>query len=185
LPDNPIEVITIKDKQFESFIRAEEIAKEIESLANRLSVDYNGKEVLFIAVLNGAFIFAADLFKEINIPCSISFVKVSSYVGTSSTGEVKQVIGLQEQIKGKHIVVIEDIVDSGLTIQKVSELLTHEDPASIEVCTLLFKPDAFQGTKSPKYIGFSIPNKFVVGYGLDYDGYGRNLKEICQLKVGE
>ena len=126
--------------------------------------------------------FASDLIKLITISCEISFVKVSSYNGTSSKGRVDELIGLNAKIEGKHVIILEDIVDSGITIDKIKTLMSTEDPASVKVCTLLYKPMAFLGKKEPDYIGFSIPNKFVVGFGLDYNEKGRNLREIYQLK---
>lgn len=178
------DVIQILDKTFVPFLKADEIKAEVTSLAKSLNEEYQGKDVLFIAILNGAFMFASDLFKEITLPCAISFIKVSSYVGMSSSGRVDEIIGLTTEIKNKHVIILEDIVDTGTTIEKVKTLLNLEKPASIEVCTLLFKPDAFREKEIPKFIGFSIPNKFVVGYGLDYDELGRNLGEIYQLKEG-
>jgi hypoxanthine phosphoribosyltransferase len=175
-------VIQLEDKSFEVFIREEEITKEIAALAERINLEYKNKEVTFIAILNGAFMFASDLIKSITIPCEISFVKVSSYKGTSSKGRVDELIGLNTDISNKHLILLEDIVDTGVTIDKISTLMNAENPASIKVCTLLFKPDAFRGKKEPDYVGFSIPNKFVVGYGLDYNEKGRNIKEIYQLK---
>lgn len=175
-------MIQLEDKTFEVFIREEEITKEIASLAERINLEYQNKEVTFIAILNGAFMFASDLIKRISVPCEISFVKVSSYSGTSTRGRVDELIGLATDISNKHLIILEDIVDTGITIDKISTLMCVENPASIKVCTLLFKPDAFQGKKEPDYIGFSIPNKFVVGYGLDYNEKGRNIKEIYQLK---
>ena len=172
----------IKEKTFEPYISADEIASVIQTLANSINADYKEKEVVFIGVLNGAFMFAADLFKNIQLSCEISFIKVASYQGLSSSGEVHELIGLVADVKNKHVVILEDIVDTGLTLNKLHAILKHEKPASIAVATLLFKPDAFQGTIPPKYIGKSIPNKFVVGYGLDYDGFGRNSKEIFKLK---
>jgi hypoxanthine phosphoribosyltransferase len=176
------QVIRIKDKSFEVFIREEEISKEIDSLANTINHDYEGKEIVFIAVLNGAFMFAADLVKRITVSCEISFVKVSSYSGTESTGRVDELIGLNAQIEGKEVVILEDIVDTGITIDKIRTLLNVEHPNSVKVCSMLFKPTAFQGKIQPEYIGFSIPNRFVVGYGLDYDEKGRNLRDIYQIK---
>ncbi len=178
-------MIQIRDKYFVPFITAEEIKTEISSLAKTLNDAYEGKDVIFIAVLNGAFMFASVLFKEINLPSDISFIKVSSYAGMQTTGRVDEIIGLTTSIKGKHVVIIEDIVDTGITIGKVKKLMREDEPASVEICTLLFKPDAFQEKEIPKFIGFSIPNRFVVGYGLDYDELGRNLGEIYQLKEGK
>lgn len=175
-------MIQIRDKKFVSFIKAGEIKAEVASLAQTLNKEYEGKDVIFIAILNGAFMFASDLFKEIDLLSAISFIKVSSYSGMNTTGRVDEIIGLMTSIKDKHVVIIEDIVDTGITIEKVKKLMWSEEPASVETCTLLFKPDAFQEKEIPKFIGFSIPNRFVVGYGLDYDELGRNLGEIYQLK---
>jgi hypoxanthine phosphoribosyltransferase len=177
-------MIRLNDKQFEVFIREEEISKEIVSLAQRINHDYAGKDVTFLAILNGAFMFTSDLVKLIDLQCEISFVKVSSYNGTSSKGRVDELIGLTASVSGKHVVIIEDIVDTGITVDKIISLLDKEHAASIKVCALLFKPAAFKGTNQPDYVGFTIPNAFVVGYGLDYDEKGRNLREIYQIKEG-
>ena len=165
------------------FIRENELHEKIKSLAARINEEYQGKEVIFIAILNGAFMFASDLLKSITLPCEISFVKVSSYHGGMSTsGRVDELIGLNASIEGKEVIILEDIVDTGITIDKIITLLKAESPASVKVCTLLYKPDAFKGKKAPELVGITIPNKFVVGYGLDYDEKGRNLREIYQLK---
>lgn len=174
-------MIKVLDKEFDVFIPSSEIASEIKTLAGQLNQDYNGKEVVFIAVLNGAFMFASDLFKQIELQAEISFVKVSSYVGTSTSGRVDELIGLNTSIQGKDVVILEDIVDTGITIDKVVTLLKSDAPTSIKICTLLFKPDAFVGKTPPDYVGFSIPNKFVLGYGLDYNEKGRNLNSIYQV----
>lgn len=175
-------MIRLNDKQFEVFIREEEISKEVRVLAERINNDYQAKEITFLAILNGSFMFASDLIKLIQLPCEISFVKVSSYNGTSSKGRVDELIGLNTPVKGKHVIIVEDIVDTGITIDKIISLLDKEDAASTKVCSLLYKPAAFKGKKQPDYIGFSIPNAFVVGYGLDYNEKGRNLSEIYQIK---
>ncbi|MEN9440915.1 MAG: hypothetical protein RLZ33_991 [Bacteroidota bacterium] len=176
-------MIQINDKSFEVFIRENELQEKIKTLAARINDEYQGKEVIFIAILNGAFMFAADLLKSITLPCEISFVKVSSYHGgMSTTGRVDELIGLNASIENKEVIILEDIVDTGITIDKIITLLKAESPASVKVCTLLYKPDAFKGKKAPELVGMSIPNKFVVGYGLDYDEKGRNLREIYQLK---
>ncbi len=176
-------MIQINDKSFEVFIRENELHEKIKSLAARINEEYQGKEVIFIAILNGAFMFASDLLKSITLPCEISFVKVSSYHGGMSTsGRVDELIGLNASIEGKEVIILEDIVDTGITIDKIITLLKAESPASVKVCTLLYKPDAFKGKKAPELVGITIPNKFVVGYGLDYDEKGRNLREIYQLK---
>lgn len=176
-------MIQINDKSFEVFIRENELQEKIKTLAARINDEYQGKEVIFIAILNGAFMFAADLLKSITLPCEISFVKVSSYHGgMSTTGRVDELIGLNASIENKEVIILEDIVDTGITIDKIITLLKAESPASVKVCTLLYKPDAFKGKKAPELVGIIIPNKFVVGYGLDYDEKGRNLREIYQLK---
>ncbi len=176
-------MIQINDKSFEVFIRENELHEKIKSLAARINEEYQGNEVIFIAILNGAFMFASDLLKSITLPCEISFVKVSSYHGGMSTsGRVDELIGLNASIEGKEVIILEDIVDTGITIDKIITLLKAESPASVKVCTLLYKPDAFKGKKAPELVGITIPNKFVVGYGLDYDEKGRNLREIYQLK---
>ncbi|TNE96127.1 MAG: hypoxanthine phosphoribosyltransferase [Bacteroidetes bacterium] len=172
----------VGDKQFEVFITAEELQKEITSLAAHINKEYAGKEVVFIAVLNGAFMFASDLMKNISLDCRISFVKMSSYKGLRSTGTVEELIGLGLDLKGKEVILVEDIVDTGLTIDKIIGLVSEQEPASVKVCTLLYKPTAFKGSKEPDYVGFSIPDAFVVGYGLDYMELGRNLNAIYQIK---
>lgn len=175
-------MVQILDKRFDLFISEEEILREVRSLGNQIGEEYAGKEVVFIALLNGSFMFASDLMKQVSIPCQISFVKVSSYHGTESSGTVKELIGLNEDIKNKHVILLEDIVDTGNTIDNIFPTIIEKQPASLKICTLLYKPEAFTGKNRPDLIGFTIPNAFVVGYGLDYDGYGRNLKAIYQLK---
>lgn len=175
-------MLQLHDKTFEIFIQEDAILAEIRLMADKLNSEYAGKDVVFIAVLNGAFMFASDLMKQIGFDAEISFVKMSSYHGLNSTGRVDEVIGLNRSIKGKHVVVLEDIVDTGVTMEKLFSLLQAEHPQSVEIATLLFKPAAFKGKHTPKYIGFSIPDKFVVGYGLDYNEFGRNTKHIYQLK---
>lgn len=176
-------MIQVLDKQFETFLPAEKIQSEITLMAQKLNEEYAGKELIFIAILNGAFMFAADLFKQITLPCEISFVKVSSYHGTNSSGRVDEIIGLNTDISNKHVVILEDIVDTGITIDKIFTLLRPHQYASLKVATLLFKPNAYQGKNPPTFVGFSIPNAFVVGYGLDYNEKGRNLDSIYQLKA--
>lgn len=176
-------MIQILDKQFETFLPAQMIQEEIAVLAKKISSDYAGKDVVFIAVLNGAFMFAADLFKQLTIPCEISFVKVSSYKGLETSGRVDELIGLNTNITNREVVVIEDIVDTGITIDKIFTLLRSHEPASVKIATLLFKPDAFKGKNHPNYVAITIPNIFVVGYGLDYNEKGRNLDQIYQLTL--
>jgi hypoxanthine phosphoribosyltransferase len=176
------EVLQIHDKTFEIFIRGEEIQQEIATIAENINQEYAGKDVIFIAILNGAFMFTADLMKRVTLPCEISFVKVSSYQGMNTSGRVDEVIGLNTSIKNKHVIILEDIVDTGITMDKVFTLLSAEHPASIKITTLLYKPEAFKGKHVPDFVGFSIPNSFVVGYGLDYNEHGRNTEHIYQLK---
>lgn len=174
--------ITVKDKAFSIFIPENELYRRINELGARISEDYAGKDPLFIAVLNGAFMFAADLLKAVTIPCQITFVKVASYEAMQSRGEVEEILGLVEDLKDRHIIVLEDIVDTGLTMSELLKNISFFKPASLEVATLLLKPDALRRDLFLKYVGAEIPNKFVVGYGLDYDGFGRNLRDLYQLK---
>ena len=174
--------VRIEDKTFGIYIQDQEIQQAIQTIANEMNVLYADKKPIFISVLNGAFMFTSDLMKGITLPCEISFMKVSSYAGTESTGRVDELIGLTSAVKDRHVIIIEDIVDTGITIDKVIKLLKMEQPSSIEVCATLFKKEAHLGQHPPKYFGFEIPNKFVVGYGLDYDQYGRNLPAIYQVK---
>lgn len=180
--DNIANKLQLKDKIAEPYISEQEIAAAVNSLAETINKDYEGKELFFLGVLNGAFMFCADLLKKITVPCQISFVKVASYEGTGSKGHVDELIGLVSDLSGKDVIILEDIVDTGLTLQKIYSMIDHDHPNSLEVATLLFKPDAFQGVNYPKYVGMRIPDEFVVGYGLDYDGYGRNNAEIVKLK---
>ena len=170
--------IKVKDKVFAVSIPEEKILKEIDRIAAEMNRDLEGKNPLFLCVLNGSFVFAADLFRRINIPAEISFVKLASYEGVSSTGVIKEVIGLSENISGRTIVVIEDIIDTGCTMQKLLENLGTRPPEAIHVCALLLKPEKLKVELDVKYVALEIPNDFIVGYGLDYDGYGRNLKDI-------
>ncbi len=171
----------IKDKSFEVYIEKSKISARVKALAKEINKDYEGKNPLFIAILNGAFMFAADLMKHVNISSEITFIKVSSYEATKSTGNLKELVGLQENIFKRNIIFIEDIVDTGNTLSNLTESFTELGPASMEIATLLYKPEAIQKEINLKYVGFSIPNDFVVGYGLDYDGYGRNTKSIFKL----
>jgi hypoxanthine phosphoribosyltransferase len=171
----------ILDKRFSIFIKECDIEKRIKELALQISIDYKEKDPIIIVLLNGAFIFASDLIKNIAIPCQVSFIKAASYDGLSSTGEVRQLFGLEEKIDDRHIVILDDIVDTGLTMLKVIESINSQKPASIEVATLLLKTETFNNQFNLKYVGFTIPDNFVVGYGLDYNGYGRNLKDIYHL----
>jgi hypoxanthine phosphoribosyltransferase len=176
-------IVKIKDKTFETSISAEEIAKRVKELGQQLSKDFEGKNPLFLAVLNGSFIFAADLMREITIPCEISFVKLASYQGTTSTGKIKEVIGINEDLSGRTVVIVEDIVESGLTMKRMIETLGTRNPASVHICTLFVKREKLQVDLDIEYAAFSIPNAFIVGYGLDYDQQGRHLKEVYSLKM--
>jgi hypoxanthine phosphoribosyltransferase len=173
-----METIAIRDKNFQLSIESEEIQLAISQMAQKMYIDLKGEDVVFIPVLNGAFIFAADLFRKINFNFNISFLKLASYEGTESSGRVKQLIGLNVELSGKTVVIIEDIVDSGHTIDFIINLIKKFKPARIKTATLLFKPNAYQYDHKLDYVGFRIQNKFVVGYGLDYDGFGRNLDSI-------
>jgi hypoxanthine phosphoribosyltransferase len=173
--------IRLKDKTFSLYIDETAIGERILELARELTHDYQHKQPLFLAILNGSFIFATDLLKEFSLPCEISFVKLASYSGTSSSGTVDTLIGLSESLKGKDVVIIEDIVDTGRTMKKILHILAEHSPASIKIVTLLFKKAALVEEIAPDYTGFVVDNKFLVGYGLDYDGLGRNLREIYIL----
>lgn len=172
----------IKDKVFTKFLSAEEIQNAIRSLASRINQELDGKVPVFIVVLNGAFIFASDLLKKVKIDCEVVFVKLSSYEGMASTGTVKQVIGLDISLKGRTVVIIEDIVDTGLTLHRFLDTLSDMEPAEVKIASCLLKPDAFRMKFPIDYLCFSIPNEFVVGYGLDYDGLGRNSSDIYKLQ---
>ena len=171
-------VITIKDRQFKLSIRNEEIQDAVNKVGEALNHDLTDKNPLFICVLNGAFMFAGDLMKVVNIPCEITFIKLSSYEGTYTTGTVKEIFGLNESIVGRNVVVVEDIVDTGITMEKIINSLKAKGAADIKVVTFLQKPDAMQRDIKVDYVAMKIPNDFIVGYGLDYDSQGRNLKDI-------
>lgn len=173
--------ITVKDKVFEISIPHEKILEQVHILAEKINHDLKGQNPLFICVLNGSFIFAADLLKKINIDCGISFIKLASYQGTSSTGDVKTLVGLDGDIKNRVVVIIEDIVDTGNTIVALVNQLSAYNPKDIKVATLLYKPEAYDKNVKIDYIALKVPNDFLVGYGLDYDGLGRNLESIYSL----
>ena len=172
----------IKDKEFDLYLKEEDLLMRVKELANVISTDYADKKPLFIAILNGSFMFAADLFKSITLDCQISFVKTASYSNTQSSGSIKELIGLNENIFQKHVIVIEDIIDSGVTIRSIINEFEARGVSSLEIVSLLAKPNAIKSNLEIKYVGFEIPNEFVVGYGLDYDGLGRNFKDIYQIK---
>lgn len=174
--------ITLKDKTFEISISYNTIHQSIQELAARINADYRDKSVpLFLGVLNGSFMFMSELMKEIEFNCEMSFVKLASYSGTKSSGRVSELIGLADNLKGRHIVVVEDIVDTGESIEHLMRSLVGHEPASIEIATLLFKPDSYKKQLPIKYTAISIPNDFIVGFGLDYDQLGRNLKDIYKI----
>ncbi|MGG9961038.1 hypoxanthine phosphoribosyltransferase [Ferruginibacter sp. SUN106] len=176
--------IEVNNKKFTPFITAAQIDEQINILAAEINRDYEGKRPLFIAILNGSFMFAADLFKAVTIEAEICFIKLASYKGTKSTGNVITSIGLDEPLNGRHVVIVEDIVDTGKTLNEFLPQLFNQQPASLKIAALLHKPDALAHPVKIDYLGFNVPNKFLLGYGLDFDGLGRNLKEIYQLVEG-
>ncbi len=173
--------ITILDKKFREMISEEAILRRTEELADQINSDFSGREVVFLGILNGAFLFAADLFRRIRLKARISFVKLASYEGTRSSGSVKELIGWNESIEGMDVIIIEDIVDTGHTLERIMGELEVRKAGNIRVATLLFKPEAYLKKVPLDYVGFEIPNSFVVGHGLDYDGYGRNLPSVYTL----
>ena len=175
--------LTILDKTFVPFLSEAAVQEKIAELGKQLNQDYKGKKPLFLAILNGSFMFAADLFKHITIEAEICFIKLASYKGTQSTGHVITSIGLDSNVTNRHIVVLEDIVDTGKTLHTFLPQITNQQPASLKIATMLHKPEATEYPLTIDYCCFSIPNKFVLGYGLDYDGFGRNTRDIYQLKM--
>lgn len=173
-----MDIVKIKDKTFKISIPESEILKHVKEVADRINRDMADKNPLFLAVLNGSFMFAADLMKLITIPCEISFVKLASYQGVISTGSVREVIGINENLSGRTVVIVEDIVDTGLTMKRMIESIGTRNPASVHICTLLLKPEKLQEELDVEYVAMKIPNDFIVGYGLDYDQQGRNLRDI-------
>lgn len=170
----------IKDLQFKKFIGKTKVQHQVKTIAERINIDYKDKSPVFLPILNGSFMFAGDLMKHMDMPCKVSFVKVSSYAGTASSGQLKTLIGLEESLFNQDIIIIEDIVDTGLTLQKIVEELKSLGTKSVEVVALLRKQMAREKLIDVKYVGFEIENEFVLGYGLDYDGFGRNLEDIYQ-----
>jgi hypoxanthine phosphoribosyltransferase len=171
----------VNDKEFELFMPWKSIQERVKLLGEQITRDYVGKKPLLIGVLNGSVVFMADLIRYIDLPLELSFIKVASYSGTSSTGKVKQILGLHENVFKRDVIIVEDIVDSGFTMAQIMDDFAERGASSIQVATLLFKKEALKKELTLKYVGFEIPNKFVVGYGLDYDGFGRNLNHIYQL----
>lgn len=174
-------IVKIKDKTFKTSFSEAVIQEHIKEVAARINKDYDGKMPIFLAVLNGAFMFASDLMKNITIPCEISFVKLASYQGIASTGKIKEILGINEDITGRHVIIVEDIVDTGRTMRQMVESLGTRNPGSISICSLFVKPEKLEEPMDIKYAAFEIPNEFIVGYGLDYDQQGRNLREIYTL----
>ena len=174
-------VVKIHDKSFETSIHESEIKQRVKAVASQISRDMEGKNPLLLAVLNGAFVFAADLMREMTIPCEISFVKLASYQGVTSSGTVKEVIGINENLAGRTVIIVEDIVESGLTMKRMIESIGTRNPASVHICTLLLKPDRLQVPLDIEYVAFKIPNDFILGYGLDYVQQGRQPRDIYTL----
>ncbi len=177
-------IVQIKDKRFKTFISEDEILQRVKAVADRINHDMEGKKPLLLAVLNGSFVFAADLMRHITIPCEISFVKLASYEGTVSTGKVVEVMGLNEDITGRDVIIVEDIVDTGKTMERMLDTLGTRNPNSLHICTLLLKPEKLKIPLNIEYAAMEIPNDFIVGYGLDYDQEGRNLRDIYTLVEG-
>ena len=174
-------IIRVHDKEFGPYLGKEVIDQKIQGIADAMNRDYAGKRPLFIAILNGAFMFASDLFKKVTIEAEISFIKLASYKGTKSSGQVITAIGLDTDLHGRHVVIVEDIVDTGKTLSEFLPQLEHQQPASLKIAALLHKPEATVYPIAVDYLGFAVPNKFLLGYGLDYDGLGRNIPSIYQL----
>ncbi|MGN6495332.1 MAG: hypoxanthine phosphoribosyltransferase [Agriterribacter sp.] len=173
--------IQVHDKLFEPYITRDAIVIRVKEIARAIEKDYAGKTPLFIAILNGSFMFASDLFQELNMPAEICFIKLASYKGTKSSGNVITSIGLDTELFARDVIILEDIIDTGKTMHEFLPQLRHQHPASLKICALLNKPSATVYPVQVDYLGFSIPDRFVVGYGLDYDGLGRNIREIYQL----
>jgi len=175
--------ITVHNRKFEPFIQSDIIAKRISDIATQMNLRFEGKNPLFLAVLNGAFIFAADLLRRIDVQSEISFVKIASYEGMQTTGDIKELIGFTEKLANRHVVILEDIIDTGMSMQHILKQVEAQKPASVSVTTLLLKPSSLQLPVKIDYIGFEIESRFVLGYGMDYDGIGRNLPEIYAERI--
>jgi hypoxanthine phosphoribosyltransferase len=174
-------LVTVHDKVFKPFINRETIEKRVCELGKQIDADYEGKRPLFLAILNGSFVFAADLFRHITVDAEISFIKLASYKGTTSTGNVVTAIGMEETLHQRHVILLEDIIDTGKTLSSFIPELISRQPASLKIATFLTKPSALKYDVKADYIGFEVPDKFVLGYGLDYDGLGRNLPQLYEL----
>jgi adenylate kinase len=176
------DTIKLHDLEFMPYLSEAEIGKIVNEVSVRINEKYAGKSPLFVVILNGAFMFASDLIKKVNVECEISFLRVSSYRGTASTGEVKEMMPIGTNVSDRDIILVEDIVDTGNTMGEIKQQMKDAGANSVSICTLLFKPDAFKGNYLVDFIGVEIPDRFVVGYGLDYDGLGRNLPSIYQIR---
>ena len=174
-------LVKLGDRSFRLYKSENEILSFVKNVAQQINADYIGRRPLIVPVLNGSFMFASDLLKELKLDCELSFVKVVSYHGTNSNGQAATIIGLNQNIEGRHVILVEDIVDSGHTLSKILPNLLQQNPASLKVASLLFKPQALKVDVKVDYIGAEIPNDFIVGYGLDYNGLGRNLRDIYQV----
>lgn len=173
--------IKIKDKIFEKFIGEKEILEKVKEMARQIENEHRGKDILFLSILNGSYVFTADLLRNINLNVKVSFIKLSSYSGDKSTGEITRLIGLNEDLRNRTVIILEDIIDTGQTLGGAIEDLKGKGAEDIKVATLLFKPDAYTGSHRIDYLGFEIPNDFVIGYGLDFDGFGRNLRSVYRI----
>lgn len=175
-------IVAIKDKEFELFIEQSQIEGAIKNVARQINDELEGRNPIFLAILNGAFMFASELMKEVSVPSEITFVRLASYQGTHTTNKVQEVLGLNESIEGRTVVIVEDIVDTGNTMVALLEELKKHNPREVRIATLLLKPDSLKQPLKIDYTALEIPNDFIVGYGLDYDGYGRNLKDIYKVR---
>lgn len=173
-------MLTLEGISFEPYIREDTLKRRIQEMGKEITTDYTGNQLHIISVLNGAFMFTADLVRAIHRPCNIQFIRLLSYHGTQSSGKITEIMGLNESIHGKHVLITEDIIDTGLTIEYLYKSILAHEPASLKVASLLCKPDMYRGNIKIDYLGFAIPNRFVVGYGLDLNGFGRNLPAIYQ-----
>jgi hypoxanthine phosphoribosyltransferase len=176
-----MKTVQVKDRQFSLYISENKIKEQVKKIAGQINTDLSGKNPLLLVILNGAFVFAADLLRDVTIPCEVSFIRLASYEGTSSTGEVKQLIRLNEDIEGRTVVIVEDIIDSGLTMQELLLILAKKNPKEIHIASLFVKPNNLKVDLNIHYRCFDIENDFIVGYGLDYDQQGRNLPDIYKV----
>ena len=173
--------VKVRDKEFAIYLKEKQIQKAVSKMSDEISKDLHGKVPLFLIILNGAFVFASDLLRKVKLDCEVSFVKLSSYVGTQSTAHVRELIGLDRVLKDRYVVILEDIIDTGITMEYTIQKLKELEAADVRIASLLFKPDAFQKNYKIDYVGLEIPNDFIIGYGLDYDGFGRNLPDIYKI----